>query len=92
MEVVSPSVTPEMNATLLRHFQPEKIKEALFQMQPLTTPGPDGFEVCFFQQHWGSVGGEVCGAALNFLNHGIFDPSLNLTYLALIPKNLMLCW
>jgi hypothetical protein len=32
------------------------------------------------------VGGDVCGAVLNFLNDGIFDPSLNLTYLALTPK------
>jgi len=32
------------------------------------------------------VGDAVYVAALNFLNNGIFDPSLNLTYLALIPK------
>lgn len=28
----------------------------------------------------------MCEAALNFLNNGTFDPSLNLTYLVLIPK------
>jgi len=32
------------------------------------------------------MGGDVCGAAIKFLNQGIFGPSLNLIHLALIPK------
>jgi hypothetical protein len=86
LEVVSPCVTTEMNVVLPRPFQSDELKVALFQIQPLTAPGPDGFGVCSFQNHWDSVGAEVCEAALNFLNNGIFDPSLNLTHFALIPK------
>jgi hypothetical protein len=77
-----------MNEALVRPFQLEEIKAVVFQMQPLTAPGPDGFGVCFFQQHWELVGGEIGEAALQFLNNGTFDPSINLTYLALIPKKL----
>jgi hypothetical protein len=32
------------------------------------------------------VGAKMCEVALNFLNNSMFNPSLNLTYLALIPK------
>jgi hypothetical protein len=51
LEAVPPRVTPEMNEALLRPFQFEEIKIALFQMQPLTAPGSDGFGVSFFFQH-----------------------------------------
>jgi exonuclease III len=44
-------VTPQMNAGLTRCFTPEEINEALAQMYPLKAPGPDGFGVCFYQQH-----------------------------------------
>jgi len=40
-----------MNAGLTRCFTPEEINEALAQMYPLKAPGPDGFGVCFYQQH-----------------------------------------
>jgi hypothetical protein len=53
---------------------------------PLKAPGPDGYVVCFFQKHWDTVGGEVRKAALDFLNNGIFEPTINPTYIALIPK------
>ena len=29
---------------------------------------------------------EVCKAILDFLNNGVFDPSINKTFIALIPK------
>lgn len=56
LEAVSPCVTLEMNVTLLRPFQPDELKVALFQMQPLTAPGPDGFGVCFFSESLGLGG------------------------------------
>lgn len=78
-------VTTEMNNRLLREFSSEEVFFALSQMQPLKSPGPDGFSACFFQ-HWAIVGKEVCKAVLGFLNFGIFDAEINATYLALIPK------
>jgi hypothetical protein len=41
----------------------------------------------FFPKHWNTYINEVRLAMLNFLNHGIFDSSINYTYLALIPEN-----
>ncbi|XP_062152071.1 uncharacterized protein LOC133860496 [Alnus glutinosa] len=43
--------------------------------------------VCFYQKHWSIVGRQVKQTILNFLNHGIFGPLINYTYIALIPKN-----
>jgi hypothetical protein len=55
-------------------------------MHPLKAPGPDGFSASFFQKHWATVGPGVREAVLHFLHTGIFDSSLNATYIALIPK------
>lgn len=86
LEVVQPWVTQEMNNILTSPFLPEKVDFALSQMQPLKAPGPNGFGVCFYQQHWAIVGNLVRKMVLDFMNLGLFDPSLNFTYIALIPK------
>jgi hypothetical protein len=82
MSVVLPKVSQSMNEGLLRPFLPKEIERAVFPMQPLKAPGPDGFGVCFFQHHWNTVGGAVITAALSALNSGNLDPSINNTYVA----------
>jgi hypothetical protein len=84
--VVQPQVTQEMNNILTSHFLPEEVDFALSQMQPLKAQGPDGFGVCFYQHHWATVGNSIRKVVLDFLNLGLFDLSLNSTYIALIPK------
>lgn len=56
-------------------------------MHPLKSLGPDGFGACFFQHHWEIIGDKVWAAVLNFLNGGSLDPSVNETFIALIPKS-----
>jgi hypothetical protein len=41
----------------------------------------------FFQKHWPYIGAQVRCAVLNCLNLSIFDPDINFTYIALIPKS-----
>jgi len=83
---LTPRVTPIMNADLAKVFTVEEVNDALKQMHCLKAPGPDGFEACFFQHHWGVVGNSIRYAILDFLNKGNFDPSINSTFIALIPK------
>lgn len=41
-------VTADMNATLLPEFIALEVKEAVFQMSPLSSPRPDGFPSQFY--------------------------------------------
>ena len=55
-------------------------------MAPFKAPEQDGFTTDFYQQHWSTVGLEVCEVALYFFNYAHMDSSINATNIALIPK------
>ncbi|XP_040996051.1 uncharacterized protein LOC121242225 [Juglans microcarpa x Juglans regia] len=61
-------VTEDMNSTLSKHFTAEEIKASIFSMNPLGSPGSDGFPAKFFTEHWDTVGSRVYEAALEALN------------------------
>jgi hypothetical protein len=83
---VQSRVTQSMNVGLMRCFTPDEVDAALGQMSSMKAPGPDGFGVCFFTHNWETIGDAVRGAVLNFLNQGNFDPGINTTFIALVPK------
>jgi hypothetical protein len=62
------------------------VKNALDQMAPNKAPGPDGYTVGFYQQHWDMVGTEVCETAQYFFKNSSMDGYINSTNIALIPK------
>jgi hypothetical protein len=64
----------------------EEVDAALSQMHPFKSPGPDGFSACFYQRSWATLWVDVGKAVLDFLNFGVFDSSLNITHIVLIPK------
>jgi hypothetical protein len=64
-------VTPEMNEKLMAVFTKEEISGALRQMLPNKAPGPDWFSAAFL--HF-------------FFNTGQFDPRINCTNIAIVPK------
>jgi hypothetical protein len=86
LQFVESRVSTEMNGMLLKEYTAEEVELALSQMQPLKSPGPDGFAACFYQKSWVMVKTEVCLAVLDFLNNGIFDNDVNVTHIALIHK------
>ncbi|XP_042958109.1 uncharacterized protein LOC122293655 [Carya illinoinensis] len=69
-----------------REFTSEEVLVALKQMSPFKSPGPDGFNAGFFQDHWDIVGSEVMQAVLNFFRTAEMPTGLNHTLIALIPK------
>lgn len=79
-------LTTEINLTLSQPFTETEVKEALFSMNPLGSPGPDGFPAFFYQEHWPIVGVRVTQAVLGVLNGGSWTNALNETHIALIPK------
>ncbi|XP_041011395.1 uncharacterized protein LOC121255185 [Juglans microcarpa x Juglans regia] len=68
LENLRPTVMLEMNFSLTKVYSREEIELAIFQMNPLGSPGPDGFPVIFFQKHWHIVGDDVVAAVLELLN------------------------
>ena len=55
-------------------------------MDPLKSLGPDGMLPLFFQQFWPIVGEKVTEAILTCLNTSSILPSINQTFITLIPK------
>ena len=49
-------------------------------------PGPDGMPPMFFQHYWQTIGDDVSAAVLSCLNTGSIPPSINKTFITLIPK------
>jgi hypothetical protein len=86
LEGIKPSVTDEMNLRLTSPFSEHEIDTAMKQMAALKAPGPDGMPPVFYQSYWHVVGSDVSTAVLSCLNSGKLPPSLNHTYVTLIPK------
>ena len=80
------SITEEDNVILKRIPSPEEIKEALFQMQDLKAPGPNGFLVLFYKEFWPIVGETVTQAVVSFFVDGSLPKEANISLIVLIPK------
>lgn len=65
----------------------EEIKAALFNMEPLNAPGPDGFHACFYQQAWSVIGNYVFKQFSSFMDSGTLEEGMNDTLITLVPKN-----
>ena len=79
-------VTPEINRDLLRPFDEDEVKTALFSMDPIKAPGLEGFPALFYQKNWEVVGERVTAVCLGILNDGQPVTELNDTLITLIPK------
>ena len=71
---------------LVAEFFKAEIDEALQQMEPLKAPGPDGLPPLFYQKFSNTIGDDVSATILNCLNTGFIPPSINRTFITLIPK------
>ena len=79
-------VIEEMNLELSATFVRAKLDAALQQMESLKLLGPDGMPPLFFQQFWSTKVDEVANAILTCLNPSSITPSINQTFITLIPK------
>ena len=64
-------------------------KEILLVVQELEgdkAPGPDDFSMAFFHHCWRVVERDVLAVFEEFYQHSKFEESLNVTFIALIPK------
>lgn len=75
-----------MNLALIKRFSANEVKEVAFQMNPISSLGPDGFPIGFYQTHGETVGKKVSGVVMDFLNSGGDIKQIHETYIVLIPK------
>ncbi|XP_024171861.1 uncharacterized protein LOC112177844 [Rosa chinensis] len=70
LAAIHPCVTQSMNEQLCVVCSHKEIRNALFQMYPTKSPGPDGMPPLFFQHYWDVVGAEVTEAVQGFMQSG----------------------
>ena len=80
------TVDVDLDPCVRGEFQAFEVKQALNQMDPNTTPGPNGMSPIFYKSFWHIVGEDVTAVVLQALNSGIVPESLNSTFISLIPK------
>ena len=87
LDCVDVRIKSEENTALLIPFSKEEFKEAIMQMHPDKSPGPDGFNLAFYQRFWDLVDDDVYRDSLEWMNNLCFPPSVNHTNICLIPKH-----
>ncbi|KAK4380914.1 hypothetical protein Sango_3020500 [Sesamum angolense] len=63
-----------------------EIKEAIFDIDEDSAPGPDGYTSAFFKAAWPVVGEDISEAVNEFFRTGRLLKQINATLLVLIPK------
>ncbi|GAU35047.1 hypothetical protein TSUD_30130 [Trifolium subterraneum] len=86
LNLIQPRVTVDDNFFLTAPITKVEIQQALFQMHPDKSPGPDGFNPAFYQRFWEQCSDDIFRAASTWLERVYFPTSLNETNICLIPK------
>ena len=71
---------------LMAKYARDEVDEALKHMEPLKAPGPDDLPPLFFQKFWLNIREKISQTVLTCLNTGSIPPSINHTFITLIPK------
>lgn len=79
-------VTEDENLMLCAELQFEEFSEAIKQMHPDKSSGPDGLNPAFYQSFWSVMGREVFACCKQWLDSVSFPYDLNNTNVVLIPK------
>ncbi|KAL9227684.1 hypothetical protein vseg_003343 [Gypsophila vaccaria] len=78
--------TADMSSLLLEPVTGKEVRDALFSIPDVKTPGPDGYTSKFYKDAWNVVGPEVIEAIKDFFSHKRLLKQINATSLVLIPK------
>ncbi|GAU46371.1 hypothetical protein TSUD_141290 [Trifolium subterraneum] len=86
LNLIQPRVADDDNLVLTAPITKVEIQQALFQMHPDKSPGPDGFNPAFYQRFWEQCSDDIFSSASTWLERGYFPTGLNDTNICLIPK------
>eukprot|EP00253_Pinus_taeda_P032484 PITA_32484 len=80
-------ITEDQNKNLLQQVSMQEVEEAMAQLKDGKAPGPDGFTANFFHEFWELIKGEVWDLVEESCSMHWVLPSLNSTFIALVPKS-----
>lgn len=69
----------------------EEIKDSIWNIHPLKSPGLDGFHSIFYQKYWDSVKDRLINFVKKCFKCGRIQGAVNKTFLVLIPKRDKAC-
>lgn len=81
-----PQLSAENVSSLTQQVTRDEVLQALNNMHPFKSPGPDGFQGVFFKQYWHIIGEDISRLVIQAFNTGYFNPSVSETLIDLIPK------
>ena len=79
-------VSPEDNKVLNQPISFEEVRNVIFDMNPEKSPGPDGFQVFFYQKCWDILGNDLWEALEASRKGGSLLSEINHSFITLIPK------
>lgn len=81
LPTVDPVISEEQNRKLEEDFTLEEFFEAVQQMHPAKSAGPDGLNPAFYQNFWPLLGRDVFQCCASWLKNVVFPSNLNDTLL-----------
>eukprot|EP00253_Pinus_taeda_P003315 PITA_03315 len=79
-------ISQEVSDSLNREITEEDIRKAIWTLQPDKSPGPDGFPINFYRDHWHLIRKDLVKMLRGIQRKGKMGGFTNSTFLALIPK------
>ncbi|XP_062103701.1 uncharacterized protein LOC133814803 [Humulus lupulus] len=76
----------EQQLVLIKPFSKKDVKNAMFSISSIKSPGPDGYGSGFFKAMWNELGDDISDAILGFFQQGSLPKGLNNAMLSLIPR------
>ncbi|XP_059306149.1 uncharacterized protein LOC132057525 [Lycium ferocissimum] len=86
LKVVDHVISPEVNQALTEFPDEEEIKNCVFNMDPDSASGPDGFSAKFYQSCWSIISHEVVQAMEAFFCGANLPKWLTHTCIVMLPK------
>lgn len=79
-------LSDEQRRCLLREYDAQEVKDALWDIADEKAPGIDGFTASFFKHSWQVVGQEITKVVLKFFETDKMLKEINVAIIRLIPK------
>lgn len=74
------------NEFLISHFTEVEIKETIWFCEGSKSPGPDGFNFCFFKESWNTLKDDILRVMAEFHQIGKLVKGFNPSFIVVIPK------